>query len=423
MSSTKLAKAFALIDCNNFYVSCERVFDPRLHNRPVVVLSNNDGCVIARSKEAKLLGIEMGAPAFQCKAQFKDHNVAVCSSNYALYGDMSRRVIETIQHFCADVEVYSIDESFVLIESEKMDETVHLLKNMIFQWTGIPVSIGIGPTKTLAKVANHCAKKNPSFEGICNLNDAHAQEQVLRSLPIHEIWGVGRSRMTLLNSQRIYTGWDLKNAEDSWIRKHLSVVGLRTVWELRGISCLSLEEINPSKKSVVSSRSFGRPILLLEELEEAISSYTVRAANKIRKQKSLASFMEVFITTSHYSSNPLSETRQVIFSNPTSYAPTLIQAAKNALKAMYVEGVAYKKAGVLLGGLVDEQTLQEDLFSDKSRAIKQDKIMSMMDGIQKKWGNKALKFAAEGLNQPWKMNQNLCSPRFTTRWSELLIVK
>lgn len=420
MSSTKHPKTFALIDCNNFYVSCERVFNPKLFNRPVVVLSNNDGCVIARSGEAKMLGIEMGVPAFQCKTLFKQHDIALCSSNYALYGDMSRRVVETIKQFCADVEVYSIDEVFALMDDRQITN-IRRLRSTILQWTGIPVSVGIGPTKTLAKVANSCAKKIEG--GIFILTEEGDQERILRSLPVSDIWGIGRPREVLLNSHRIYTGWDLRNAEDAWIRKNLSVVGLRTVWELRGISCLSLEELSPPKQAVVSSRSFGRPVLLLKELEEAVSAYTVNAVNKIRKQKSRASYIEVFITTGHYSNTPVLDRRQVILSEPSSYAPKLIDAAKKALKAIYVEGVAYKKAGVLLGGLVSENEIQHDLFSNQNVSEKQHKVMNVIDHVNKRWGQKALKFAAEGIEQPWKMTQHLCSNRFTTRWDELLSIK
>lgn len=366
------------------------------------------------------MGIAMGTPFFQCKDQLAREGVFVCSSNYALYGDMSRRVIATISHFCAEMEVYSIDECFAVISNDQILERVREMQQTILKWTGIPVSIGIGPTKTLAKAANHCAKKDPLLNGICSLNALVEQEMLLRALSAGDIWGVGKRREWLLNSHAIGTAWDLRNAEDGWVRKNLSVVGLRTVWELRGISCLSLEEIAPPKKSIVSSRSFGRPVVLLQELEEAVSTYTVRAANKMRKQKCLASYIEVFVAT-----NESTLTQQIILSEPTAYTPKLIEAAKKVLKRIFTSGTVYKKAGVHLGGIVPEEAFQPTLFSTKNKDLdaKQERFVNLMNEMNKKLGRRALQFAAEGIEQPWKMQQNQRSPRFTTRWNEILTVK
>lgn len=428
MSSTKLNekdKVFALVDCNNFYASCERVFRPKLRNVPVVVLSNNDGCVIARSKEAKQLGIPMGAPAFKYAEIFRQQGVAVCSSNYTLYGDMSSRVMQTLSRFSPDIQVYSIDEAFLLFEPHRAKEVSGELRKTVQKWTGIPVSVGIAPTKTLAKVANHCAKKNTESDGVFLLVDPALQESILRELPVGEVWGIGRQIAETLNRHSIRTAWQLREAEDGWIKKHLSVVGLRTVWELRGVSCLELEDAPQSKKSIMCAKSFGRPVFELCELEEAVAAYMARAAEKVRLQKSVAGFIQVFLTTNpHQFEEYYGNRAQVVLPQPTAYTPDLIHYAKQALKSIFVPGLRYKKAGVLLGGFEAEGGFQLDLFEANDHLLeKQRAIMSLMDKANKQYGKKVLRMAAEGAKQPWKARASSCSPRFTTQWDELVKVR
>lgn len=418
-------KLFALVDCNNFYVSCERVFNPKLCARPVVVLSNNDGCVVARSKEAKAIGIPMGAPAFQYADLFRKHRVIVCSSNYTLYGDMSHRVMQSLRRFTPDVQVYSIDEAFLHLDHLEAEALSFEIKRDVLQWTGIPVSIGIAPTKTLAKAANHCAKKDAAQTGVFALIDIARQESILKSLPVQEIWGIGRQIAELLNRRGIQTAWELRNADDTWIKKHLTIVGLRTVWELRGVSCLQLDEAVPDKKSIMSSKSFGRPVATLPELSEAVACYTSRAAEKMRRQDSVASFLQVFLTTNpHQSEDYYANKAQVVLPQPTAYTPDLIHYAKDALASIYIPGLTYKKAGVLLGGLEPDHSFQQDLFCKQGKELeKQRAIMQLMDQANKSFGRRVIRMAAEGSTQPWKMKQERRSHRFTTQWEELLTVR
>lgn len=418
MSSTRPLKfLFALVDCNNFYVSCERVFNPLLRNRPAVVLSNNDGCVIARSKEAKQF-VPMGAPFFKNRELFRQHNIAVCSSNYALYGDMSRRVMHTLGDFTPDLQVYSIDEAFLLIDVKGAEAHCESVKKTVVQRTGIPVSIGAARTKTLAKVANHFAKKG---SGLFILED---EESALKALPVDEIWGIGRQLSDLLERNGIKTAWDLSQTDDAWIKKHMTVVGLRTAWELRGIPCLELEELPPAKKAIMSSKSFGRPVTEPAELAEAVATYTGVAAEKLRKQGSLASFIEVFVSTDRFKDDHYANAMQIVLPQPTNYTPILIHYAKWGLEKILYKGYRYKKAGVMLGGLVPADSYQPDLFaSDPKLQEKQKRIMDLMDQANKAYGRKVLRLAAEGIEQPWKMKREMCSPCYTTRWDDLLEIK
>jgi DNA polymerase V len=425
MSFTKRDnQLFALVDCNNFYVSCERVFNPTLHKKPVVVLSNNDGCVIARSKEAKALGIPMGAPTFQYKELFHKHGVAICSSNYALYGDMSRRVMETLATFTSDIQVYSIDEAFLLLDSDTAYSCARKMREVVFQWTGIPISIGIGSTKTLAKAANHIAKSDPKADHVFAIEES-SRETILRSLPVEEIWGIGSRIAAFLHPNGIKTAWDFLSADDAWIRRHLSVVPLRTAWELRGNSCLALESLRAPRKGIMCSRSFGRTVTKEEELYEAVASYTARAAEKMRRQDSLASYLEVFVIPNRF--HPKEAFRnhiQIVLPKPMSYTPLLIHYAKYGLGMLFRKGERYKKVGVMLGGLIPKEHDQLDLFlTDDMQTTKQSEAMVVFDQINQSFGRKVLRFAAEGLQQSWKMKQHRRSNRFTTRWEELLSIK
>lgn len=426
MSSTKPnSPLFALVDCNNFYVSCERVFNPKLRNKPVVILSNNDGCVVARSNEAKALGIPMGAPAFQYADCFRNYGVTVYSSNYALYGEMSQRVMRILSQFTPDMEVYSIDEAFLSVDEGSLDPWANEVRQTVHQSTGIPISVGIAPTKTLAKIANRHAKKHCPQSGYFIFNDKDLQKEVLSCLPVEEIWGIGSRLGTRLRSHQIYTAWDLANADDGWIRKNLSVVVLRTAWELRGISCLSLEEAASPKKSIVSSRSFGIEVRDEKNLAEAVANYTATAAEKLRHQDSYASFIEVFITTNRHKEGPAyANAMQMILPQPTDYTPLLIHYAKQGLSKIYREGYSYKKAGIMLGGIVSNEALQLDLFAEKDFPLeKHRKLMELVDATNNKYGRDTLKFAAQGIVKPWQMKRSNCTPHFTTSWDDLLRIK
>lgn len=417
---------YALIDCNSFYVSCEQVFNPKLYRKPVVVLSNNDGCVIARSKEAKAAGIPMGALAFKNTELFKKLGVIVCSSNYALYGDMSRRVMETLRRFTPDMQVYSIDEAFLYLEaSYATPEYAAKIKSTVLQWTGIPVSIGVAPTKTLAKVANHIAKGSPEFCGIYLLKEPVVIEAVLRKLPVEEVWGIGRNIAAALHSEGIRSAWEFCRADDAWIQKKFTIVGLRMAWELRGTPCLELEETPPSKKAIMSSRSFGKPVMSWDELAEALSSYTARAAAKVRSQKSAASFIDVLVETSPYRDEPhYSNSAHITLPQPTAYTPELIHYAKHTLNRIFRKGLRYKKVGILLGGLVPEGCFQQDFFSSPIKdQKKQEALMKLIDKANQDYGKKVLRTAAEGFKQPWQMRREHCSKHFTTRWEDLLTVR
>lgn len=409
---------YALVDCNNFYVSCERVFNPRLTG-PVAVLSNNDGCVVARSQEVKDLGIPMGAPHFQYRELMERHRVTVFSSNYTLYGDMSDRVMQTLKTFTPDIQIYSIDEAFLYFPSPRDIEYLQDIRNRVKQWTGIPVSVGMAKTKTLAKMAGSLAKKQKDRNGTVILS---TDDPVFDEFPVEDIWGIGRQYAKFLRSKGIRTAKQLKEAEDGWIRRHLTVVGLRLVLELRGISCLPLEEVPPAKKSVICSKSFGRPITDFEELCEATASYVARAAEKIRMQDSLATYLSVFavINDRRDSSYPTYQNGQDL-PEPTSYTPALITQAKRLLKDLYLEGESYRKTGVFLGGLVPQDHYQPDFFHTLS--AKHEKLMRLMDDMNADFGKCVLRSAAEGkAASSWGMQRKMRSPCYTTKWSDILTI-
>lgn len=416
---------FALIDCNNFYASCERVFNPKLMSKPLVVLSNNDGCIIARSKEAKLLGIPMGAPAFQYASFFNKHQVIVRSSNFALYGDMSYRVMQTIGHFSPEMQIYSIDEAFLLIDTLKAYEFCQDIKRTVLQWTGIPVSIGLSHTKTLAKAANHIAKKNADAGGVFALDTPNLREAILKEFPVEDVWGIGRQTMEFLHRCNIKYAWDFARIDDGWIKKRLGISALRTAWELRGISCLELDSASPSKKSITCSRSFSSLVTSLEDLCEAISTYTARAAEKLRSQGSLAACLEVFLTTSPHAAETFYSNKVYIkLPQPSAFTPQLISYAKQGLRSIYRPQQLYKKTGIILYGLVSKDCFQQDLFVKQDLCLKkQDLVMHLMDKANKRFRKNIIKFAAEGTSQSWKTKQENCSPCYTTRWEDLLTVK
>ncbi|QVL57007.1 MAG: Y-family DNA polymerase [Simkaniaceae bacterium] len=398
---------YALVDCNNFYASCEQVFNPSYRGKPLVVLSSNDGCIVARSKEAKKLGIPMGTPAFEHKSLFLQHNVIALSSNFALYGDMSYRVIETIKTFDLPIEIYSVDEVFLVFPEKGGVKLAKEVRDRVLQWTGITVSIGIAPTKTLAKVANQKAKKR---NGIVKYNP-----DLLKDLPVEEIWGIGRRLKKRLHGYRIRYADELIRANDIWIKKHLSVTGLRTVMELRETPCIEHLEVGPDRKSIISSRSFGRAVTTLNELKEAIGTFTATAALKLRKESLKTHFLLIFIHEKRFKS----ETATIHLPLATSYTPDLIEAAHLLLEGMYQNGVTYKKGGVMLSELVSEKESQLDLFSKDKQASKKSQVIQALDQVNTHFGSKTLSFAAEGIDKKWKSNAEKRSPNYTTCWEEI----
>jgi DNA polymerase V len=416
-------RTIALIDVNNFYVSCERIFNPKLENKPVVVLSNNDGCAISRSDEAKKVGIKMGEPWFKLRKLAKQYNVVAQSSNYTLYADMSSRVMTMLSQFSPDQEVYSIDECFLDLTSFKHQDLIKFgqkIKQTIKQWIGLPVCIGMGSTKTLAKLANHIAKKHSVFHGVCNLNlmDQKTADTWLSQINVKEVWGIGRRLAPKLNALGIQSVRDLKNADPTKMRQLFSIMMEKTIRELRGTVCIELEDMNEPKKEIICSRSFGQRITALYELEEAVSSYVTRAAEKLRAQQSIAAAVYVYIRTSPYDTKKqyVNEVNVPLL-KPSDNTLQLNNAALLGLKYLYKKGYQYQKAGIMLCQLSSKHILQESLFSDTSP----NNQMKVMDAINHRWKNK-LKLGSAGINQKWKMKSGNKSKNYTTHWGELIQV-
>lgn len=438
-----MAETFGIIDCNNFYVSCERVFQPALDAKPVVVLSNNDGNIIARSNEAKSLGITMGMPFFKAEPIIEKNDVTAFSSNYSLYGDMSRRVMDTIDQFVPALEHYSIDEAFVHLERKTGEEDAHKIRNTVKKWTGIPVSIGIAPTKVLAKIANSIAKKNPHLGGVIDLSGAEA-DKYLKDFDVADIWGIGRKYAQFLKSEetsdnpqldlweasgfermrekfKIETALDLKNCDDKWLRKHLTVKGQRIAWELRGISCLPLELFEKPKKGLCCSRSFGQGIKSIEDLRQAVAMHAARAGEKLRRQNLAAMHLTVFISTSSFRLNPneiysASASRQMLI--PTAYTPAILENAYSLLERIYKPGFEYRKAGIFLSDITFDNAKQQSFFL-KVDDEKQTKIMKAVDKINGRFGRHTVRPLAMGFDHKWKMKQEKLSSRYTTRLNEI----
>jgi DNA polymerase V len=402
---------FALVDCNSFFVSCERVFNPALERRPVVVLSNNDGCVVALSKEAKALGITMGVPYFQVRALIEYHQVAVYSSHFRLYGELSARVMMTLRifaqkHFPAsEIEVYSIDEAFLDgsgVNSNQLDGLGRQLKQTVFQWTGIPVSVGIASTKTLAKVATTIAKKSDKAQGVLSFVASPYVDLALSRLPIEDVWGVGRKLSVQLKARGFKTALDLKEADLKWILRHFSVVLARTVKELRGESCLGLQRYNPPQKSILCSRSFGQEVATLEALQEAVSTYTARAAERMREQGLITKCVTVFLRTNRFRANE-PQYRNVWETNlpiSTDYTPYLMTVAQGALAQIFEDGYRYHKVGVMLSGLSEGSCRQQQLFGLNDWE-KKSRVMQVMDDVNQSWGQGTLRYACEGFKKTW----------------------
>jgi DNA polymerase V len=413
---------YALVDCNNFYASCERVFDPTARGVPVIVLSNNDGCVVARSQEAKDVGIQMGQPLFECQNLVNKHHVRVFSSNYVLYGNMSARIMNILSGFSPNIEIYSIDEAFLFFsgfENYDLEAYGQLIRNTVKQHTGVPVSVGIAKTKTLAKIANHLAKKVYKTGVFCLLGE---EDEHLKNFPVDEIWGIGRQRAQWLNSQNIQTAYDLKEASDRIIKNKMTITGLRTVWELRGIPCLKLDEVLANKKMIGCSRMFGYEVEKLEELEEAVSAYMDRAAVKLRKQRSLAGYVHIYVETNRFRGEYYINSLGMYVNPPSAYTPLLSHYGKILLKHIFKKGFKYKRVGVMLADLVNEGAGQQYLIGPTYAGTRQQKLMETVDNYNSGVNNGKIKLASEGMGKPWFMKQAHKSRRFTTNWSELLIV-
>lgn len=419
---------FALVDCNNFYASCEKLFRPDLKDTPVVVLSNNDGCVVARSREAKLLGIKMGVPVFQIKAEMQRHGILAFSSNYALYADLSSRVMRTLEEMAPRVEVYSIDEAFLDltgIESAiSLVEFGQQVRERIGHWIGITVCVGIAPTKTLAKLANHAAKKYPATQGVVDLTNPDRQRRLLALVPVDDVWGVGRRLSKRLNALGITTALDLANASPRAIRDQFSVVLERTVRELNGESCIELEDIPPTKKQIVCSRSFGIKVTQFELLREAVCEYATRATEKLRKEQRQAKVMTVFIRTSPFKDNEpqYSNSASGELLIPSCDTRDFIELANHLLKRIWKDGFRYAKAGVMLSDFYDPGMFQPGLFDDVSTRSNSQQLMSVLDTINQSGAGKVF-FAGQGTKKDWSMKREHLSPAYTTRWDQLPRVK
>ena len=424
-----MSRSIALIDVNNFYVSCERVFNPKLIGKPVVVLSNNDGCVISRSNEAKH-DIPMGASWFKFQEFAKQHGITALSSNYALYADMSNRVMRILHQFSPDQEIYSIDECFLDLSSFKQQDLRYYgqqIRQRIEKSTGLPVSVGIGASKTLGKLANHCAKKRSEFAGVCNFNqiDSSQLNRLLSSLDVQDVWGVGRKLAAKLKDDRdIYTALDLKQANPDTLRRVYSVVMEKTIRELNGIACIELEPPGIAKKQIISSRSFGIPVTDIQSLTEAVSFYISRAAVKLRQQQSVAGMVHVYIHPSRYRSgkNFYSNGYTVPLPNASDDTRVLAKKALIALQQIYRPGFYYAKAGVMLTAIQPKSDYQPDMFAPKGESVKSDQLMSVIDVINNSMGRETLRLANQGFKRPWAMKQEHKSPSYTTKWEDVLTV-
>jgi DNA polymerase V len=415
----------ALVDCNNFFCSCERVFNPALVDKPVIVLSNNDGCIISRSEEAKAIGIPMGAPLHEQQELIRRHGVRVFSSNYTLYGDMSARVMSILREEVPAIEVYSIDEAFLQLPNHFTEESARALRAKVLQWTGIPVCIGIGSTKLLAKLANRHAKKNKALTGgVFDLANYRDPDGIMAATPTDGLWGVGRNLAQRLKGMGITTALEFKQADPAAIRRSMGVIGERMMRELNGIPCLELEEMPPDKKGVMASRSFGSPVESIEELEEALANHVARASEKIRRYGLLATRMEVFLRTNRFRKDDPQYCPGIgiTLDRPTNATGELMSAARELLHQIYRPGYRYKKTGVQLASLVSEEEYQPELFDRPKSRIDVDRIV---DEINRRMGdpkNPIITRASQGTERSgrgWRMRSDRHSPHYTTDWREI----
>lgn len=425
-----MKQVFALVDCNNFFVSCERVFNPRLEGRPVVVLSNNDGCIIARSNEAKALGIAMGEPLFKARAEIRRHNILVYSSNYPLYGDMSARVMNALKAFTPDIEFYSIDEAFLSLAGfEKRGLALYGqdIRSAIKRWTGIPVSVGIGETKTLAKIAGNIAKKSPDANGAFAIEDERTRRRVLAGIPVGDIWGIGRRWAKMLNGEAIMTALDFHDTPEAWVRRRMGVTGARTLLELRGLPCLDLETQTPDKQTIRVSRSFAKPVESRRVMRESIAAFAARAAEKLRRDGLVCSTVNVFAATNRF--GPAGAYFRGAASSappaPSNHTTDITNAAMSAFERVYRPGQQFKGAGVMMLGLERAESSQTNLFAppDAETDARKQRLMEAFDSLNAKVGRGAVRLGAQGVAERGKRGvytvQNRRSPRYTTCWAEL----
>ncbi|MEK9917860.1 MAG: Y-family DNA polymerase [Pelagibacteraceae bacterium] len=424
MLFTNYKKKIALIDCNSFYVSCERLFKPKLLNKPVVVLSNNDGCVISRSNEAKALGIKMGEPFFKVKDLVSKHKVFVFSSNYALYGDLSRRVMKILKTFSPNVEIYSIDEAFLdlsFVEENKTEELAKEIRNRILKWTGIPTSVGVSNTKTLSKVANHIAKKNNT--GVMYLDPKYSDEY-LKKFEIQDVWGVGRQLTKFFIKNNILTAFDLKNVSNTWIKKSTNVLSAKTVMELRGVPCIDLLPHSEKRKSCCVSRSFGKKVSNLEELKEAITAHSLNATEKIRTDEQITRSITVFIRTSPFNKDKryYSNSHTIELPIDTNNSLEIVKYALEALDKIYKPGYLYQKAGIILSKLKDADKFERNLLTP---IIEKDlkKLMNAIDLTNTKYGRYSISLAQAGINKSWKMRRQHSSKIDTASFYDLPTIR
>lgn len=422
-----------LVDSNNFYVSCERAFNPALEGRAVVVLSNNDGCLIARSNEAKALGIKMGTPFFQLNELRKQHDIAVFSSNYTLFGDMSARVMATLGRFVEEVEVYSIDEAFLNLDGYEgiypdLEQFARLIRSTVYQWTRIPVSVGIAPTKTLTKIANFYAKRQPEREGVLLLDTSDKIDDALHDFDVADLWGIGWRYAGMLKRNGIRTAAQFRDLPDDWINAKLTVNGLRLAYELRGMPCKMLETEAPTKKSICMAPSFGRGVYDLDTISQAMITHLSRVAEKLRKQDSAASSITVFLHTNRYKKSFNGElakqyynSRSVELPHPTSSTAELVGYASELLKSIFAFGYEYQKVGILLTGLVPADYRQAGIFTSgpDERLVK---LSNVVDGINQRHGRDRVRLAGAGYDPSWHHKRQWMSPRYTTVWEEILTV-
>ena len=431
-----MQRAIALIDCNNFYVSCERLFRPRLEGKPVVVLSNNDGCVVSRSQEVKDLGIKMAVPWFQLKNIAKRHGIIALSSNYTLYADISNRVMRLLSQWSPDQEVYSIDESFLdltgMVGISNLARYAQTIRSTIRQCVGIPVCVGIAPSKTLAKLANHVAKKQRHYDSVCDFNAMSAQEldTLLAQIGVGEVWGVGRRSTSRLQQMSIGSVLELKRSSAKRVRAEFGVVMERIVAELNGEGCLELDDVTPPRQQIICSRSFGVPVALLADLEQAVIAYTSRAAEKLRRQRSLAGGIQVYIRTNphkanaHKESDPQYQQSMLLpLPEPTNDTRLLCHAALGGLRQIYRSGYAYQKAGVMLTEIIAVAARPRTLFDDVVAQQKSAALMTTLDQINRRMGSGTVQLLGEGIRKSWAMRRGNVSQRYTTEWDELAVVR
>lgn len=413
---------FALIDCNNFYVSCERIFNPSLEGRPVVVLSNNDGCIISRSNEAKAIGLKMGEPIFKCRDLIEEHNISVYSSNYALYGDISHRIMNTLHNFSPMVEIYSIDEAFLELNGIDANHTKYgqAIRLRILKDIGMPIGVGIGATKSLAKIANRIAKKH---RGVFAIETENQRLWALANTPVEDIWGVGRRYAVLLKKHGVNTALDFTKLSTNWIRKHMTVQGHRLKEELMGKSCIALETVMQPKKSIATTRAFGKKLSDFGAIKESVSSHAVSCASKLRRQKSVARFVTVFIHTDPFSKTQKYVSRSITVTLPidTNSDMLIAKAALAGLGKIFTPNLLYKKAGIIVSQISSATAIQQNLF-EQPDTDRLNTVSQVTDFLNAKYGDKTVKLAVQGSSREWKLKQEKLSPAYTTRWNEILSV-